>query len=62
MLELIPGLNGLLDYFAKNRQHRDGQADVALTAIYTAANETKIYLAERIVATLESGGRPCSTL
>ena len=42
----IPGLGKLLDYFAGERHHRDEQKDAALTAIYAAASETTIYLAD----------------
>lgn len=45
MLDAIPGLNALLDYFSRERHRRDDQMDLALTAIYAAANETKLYLA-----------------
>ena len=52
MLEAIPGLGKLLDYFSRERHRRDDQMDSALAAIYAAANETKIYLAR-----LEKTGR-----
>lgn len=52
MLEAIPGLGKLLDYFSRERRRRDDQMDAALAAIYAAANETKIYLAR-----LEKTGR-----
>ena len=41
---MIPGLQGLLNYFAVERRQRDDRLDTALTAIYTAASETKIYI------------------
>ena len=44
MLEAIPGLGKLLDYFSNERRRRDDLMDSALAAIYAAANETKIYL------------------
>jgi len=52
MLEAIPGLGKLLDYFSRERHRRDDKMDSALAAIYAAANETKIYLAR-----LEKTGR-----
>jgi hypothetical protein len=52
MLEAIPGLGKLLDYFSRERHRRDDQIDAALAAIYAAANETRIYLAR-----LEETGR-----
>jgi len=52
MLEAIPGLGKLLDYFSNERRRRDDLMDSALAAIYAAANETKIYLAR-----LEKTGR-----
>lgn len=61
MIELIPALQGLLNYFSGERHRREGQEqwqteredkekefqDSALAAIYTAAFETKIYLEEQ---------------
>ncbi len=61
MIELIPALGGLLKYFSRERHRREEQEqwqteredkekefqDSALTAIYTAAFETKIYLEEQ---------------
>ena len=61
MIELIPGLQGLLNYFSgerhrlkeqeqwqKEREDKEREfQDSALTAIYTAAFETKIYLEEQ---------------
>jgi hypothetical protein len=44
MVEAIPALKGLLDYFAKGRQIRSAKKDQALTALYAAATETKLYL------------------
>lgn len=45
LLEAIPGLKGLLEYFSAERHRRDDRLDAALAAIYTAASETKLYLA-----------------
>lgn len=44
LIDVVPGLNGLLNYLATERRERRIQRDQALTAIYTAATETKIYL------------------
>lgn len=52
LVDLIPGLNSLLDTLQRERHHREVQADAALTALYAAATETKLYLLE-----LEDGGR-----
>jgi hypothetical protein len=46
LAELIPGLGKLLDYFASERHRRDDKFDAALAAIYAAATETKILLAD----------------
>jgi hypothetical protein len=46
MLEAIPGLSKLLDFFSRERHRRDDQVDQALVCIYAAANETKLYLAQ----------------
>lgn len=49
ILDLIPGLNALLDTLQRERHHRDGEADAALAALYAATTETLIYL-ERLEA------------
>lgn len=41
---LVSGLVGLLGNFRENRVHSDEQKDSALSAIISAANETKIYI------------------
>ncbi len=44
MIEALPALKGLLDYFARQRRRRTVQGDQALATLYAAACETKIYL------------------
>jgi hypothetical protein len=46
LTELIPGLSKLLDYFATERHRREDRVDEALNAIYAAATETKLLLAD----------------
>lgn len=52
LIDLIPGLNALLDTLQRERHHREDQADAALAALYAAATETRLYLAG-----LEGGAR-----
>lgn len=41
---IIDGLFGLLNVFKNDREHSDAQKDLALTAIISVTNETKIYI------------------
>lgn len=41
---LVSGLLGLLNYFKENRTNRTEQKDLALSALLSATNETKIYI------------------
>lgn len=41
---MIKALQGLLDYFQRERHHQDDRQDAALMAIYVASQETKIYI------------------
>lgn len=41
---LVSGLVGLLGKFREHRVHSEEQKDLALSAIISAANETKIYI------------------
>jgi len=43
---MIEGLKTLLAYFQDERHRSEDRADEALMAIYTAANETKLYIQE----------------
>jgi hypothetical protein len=54
---LIPGLGKLLDYFAVERHRRDDKVDAALTAIYAAATETKLLLADSAKSNLRDRDR-----
>jgi hypothetical protein len=45
ILDAIPGLSKLLDYFSRERHRREDKMELALSAIFAAASETKIYLA-----------------
>lgn len=44
---IIEGLKTLLEYFAGERHRHSDQRDSALAALYSALNETKLYLRER---------------
>jgi hypothetical protein len=41
---MVSGLKGLLGYISGERRDREDKLDDALTAIYTVAGETKIYI------------------
>ena len=41
---MIEGLKTLLSYFRDERHRREDKADAALSSIYAAANETKLYI------------------
>ena len=41
---IIDGLFNLLNVFKSDREHSNGEKDLALTAIISATNETKIYI------------------
>lgn len=45
IIDAIPGLSKLLDYYSKERHRREDQKELALNAIFAAASETRIYLA-----------------
>ena len=45
ILDVIPGLGKLLDYFARERHRSEDKVELALNAIFAAASETRIYLA-----------------
>ncbi len=52
ILDAIPGLSKLLDYFSQERHRREDRKELALSAIFAAASETRLYLAG-----LERSGR-----
>lgn len=43
-MTIIEGLKTLLEYFRDERHRREDRADEVLLAIYTAVNETKLYI------------------